>query len=239
MPVEPVYLSMMGDVAGIVTGSGPFAKFIVLLLFVLSLWSWAVVVERWRRLRRADAQAVEFGERFKALKTSDLSVEGLRQWSHGHPGCVEARLFLAYADEWAPRWSESAGRDREAGQELLHRALTRAEEGAMEDLQQGLGWLATLSSVAPFLGLLGTVWGIMGSFLQLGRQGSASLDVVGPGIAEALITTAAGLAVAIPAVVAYNHFMGRLRRREVAAQRVSSELLDLPTARRLDAQGVG
>lgn len=238
MPVEPVYLSMVGDVAGIVTGSGPFAKFIVLLLFVLSLWSWAIVVERWRRLRRADALATEFRERFSALQNGDLSVEGLRQWSRDHSACVEARLFLAYADEWAPRWADAAASDREAGQELLARALGRAEEGAMEELQQGLGWLATLSAVAPFLGLLGTVWGIMGSFLQLGRQGSASLDVVGPGIAEALITTAAGLAVAIPAVVAYNHFMGRLRRREVAAQRVGSELLDLPVARRLDAQGV-
>jgi biopolymer transport protein TolQ len=110
---------------------------------------------------------------------------------------------------------------------MLARGVDRQASASVQGMERGLGWLATLTAVAPFLGLLGTVWGIMNSFLQLGRQGSATLDVVGPGIAEALITTVCGLAVAIPAVVGYNWFTRRVQDQEAEMRRLGSLLADL------------
>jgi biopolymer transport protein TolQ len=110
---------------------------------------------------------------------------------------------------------------------LLRRGTDRVAAREVESLEGGLAWLATFSAVSPFIGLLGTVWGIMGSFLQIGVQGTATLDAVGPGIAEALITTVCGLAVAIPAVMGYNFFVRKLRRQEVQIDELRSLLSDL------------
>src|SRR5215510_9044420 len=99
-----------------------------------------------------------------------------------------------------------------------------SEEAA--ELERHVGFLATVGSVSPFIGLMGTVWGVMTSFLNIGAQGSASLVVVAPGIAEALIATIAGLAAAIPAVVGYNHLIGRLRDFANNTGRFASEYLD-------------
>ena len=96
----------------------------------------------------------------------------------------------------------------------------------MTQLEKFLPFLATVANVSPFFGLFGTVWGVMRAFLAMGVQGSASLAVVGPGIAEALITTVAGLAAAIPAVIAYNHFLGRLRAVSSDMERLHSSLAD-------------
>jgi biopolymer transport protein TolQ len=110
---------------------------------------------------------------------------------------------------------------------MLRRGVDRSGASVVQVLERPLGWLATFATVAPFLGLLGTVWGIMNSFLQLGAQGSATLDVVGPGIAEALITTVAGLGVAIPSVVGYNYLVRQARAQENEVRLMASVLSDL------------
>jgi biopolymer transport protein TolQ len=110
-------------------------------------------------------------------------------------------------------------------QEQLRRTLHIRQTEEMGHLEHGLPFLATTASVAPFVGLLGTVWGIMQAFHAIGHGGGASLAVVGPGISEALVATAAGLAAAIPAVIAYNHYLTRLRRLENDMQNFIEELV--------------
>ena len=105
--------------------------------------------------------------------------------------------------------------------------MDRVATGEMNKLERGLSWLATFTSTAPFIGLLGTVYGILTSFLEIGRQGSASLDAVGPGIAESLVATVAGLGVAIPAAVAYNYFIGKLKQQDADLQALGAHLGDL------------
>ena len=101
---------------------------------------------------------------------------------------------------------------RHEGVENVHRALLRASNTEIAALERQVGWLATTASAAPFIGLFGTVWGIMNSFQNIGATGAANLAVVAPGISEALITTATGIGAAIPAVIAYNHFAGQIKR---------------------------
>jgi len=110
--------------------------------------------------------------------------------------------------------------------EVTQRAMDRSASEETAALERHVGFLATTGSVSPFIGLMGTVWGVMSSFLNIGAQGSASLVVVAPGIAEALIATVAGLAAAIPAVVGYNHLVGRLREFGHATGEFTSEFLD-------------
>ena len=121
---------------------------------------------------------------------------------------------------------EAAGEaDRALGMRNVERGLERAMREETARLERGLGLLATTASVTPFIGLLGTVWGIMEAFQAIGLQGSANLATVAPGIAEALINTAAGLFAAIPAVLGYNHFLFRMRRIGSRMDNFSSELL--------------
>ena len=109
----------------------------------------------------------------------------------------------------------------------IYRALLRSSTSEVAALESHLGWLATTASAAPFVGLFGTVWGIMNSFQSIGASGAANLATVGPGISEALITTATGIAAAIPAVVAYNHFAGQIKRLAVDMECFSQDFINI------------
>ncbi len=219
--------NIMGDFGEIIAGSSPFAKFIILVLFILSVVSWAVMVERYRRLTAARKADQEFWSFFDERMDGDGGLEGLAQWCEEDTRSPLTEVFLEYYRRFRPTWrSRLAGADEELARGLLRRALDREATRQVEDLEKGVSWLATLSSVAPFLGLLGTVWGIMGSFLQIGRQGTATLDAVGPGIAEALVTTVCGLFVAIPAVVGYNWLVRSVRHEESEMLRLMGLLED-------------
>ena len=111
--------------------------------------------------------------------------------------------------------------------ESIHMALEREAAQQVETLEEGLPFLATTGSVAPFFGLLGTVWGIMDAFLSIGLRGSGNINVVAPGVAEALITTIAGLAVAIPAVIGYNYFVSQIKEIGDELGHFSSELINV------------
>lgn len=242
MPLAAVMVaSIFGEVGGLVARSGLFAKFIILLLFGLSVISWAVMIERGRLLMRMQTLGREFWARFEQTRSGESNMRELAEWSRDNRLSPLAKIFDYFATDYWPLYQQRRG-----GVEndalllgLLRRGIDRVQTEALARQERGLGWLATLSAVAPFLGLLGTVWGIMNSFVELGRQGTATLDAVGPGIAEALITTVCGLAVAIPAVVGYNYFMRRLQAQEAEMERLGSVLADVIAEEELDRQPAG
>ncbi len=239
MPLAAVVVaSIFGEIGDLIARSGIFAKFILLLLFTLSVISWAVMVERGRLLRRIQAMNAEFWLHFGRTREGQEKMSDLRHWSEAHQESPLAQTFLFFSRDYWPLYQERRhGPDADRlllG--LLRRGVQRIQHQSMAFQERGLGWLATLTAVAPFLGLLGTVWGIMGSFIELGRQGTATLDAVGPGIAEALITTVGGLAVAIPSVVGYNFFVRRLAAGEAEVERLGSLLADVIAEEELEGR---
>ncbi len=145
-------------------------------------------------------------------------------------------MFRSGVQELKRYASAEASLESEHRMEVLSRALARQSNTEIAQLEKNLGWLATTASAAPFVGLFGTVWGIMDSFHKIGVTGSANLAVVAPGISEALIATAFGIGVAIPAVVAYNHFNGVIKRQATDMDSFSQDFLNIvqrtPAARR-------
>jgi biopolymer transport protein TolQ len=166
---------------------------VLAILLLFSVISWAVIFFKYRYLSKAEKQTRAF---LRSLMARD--EKSLPAHAKSLSLSPAANLYLAAMGE--------------RGSEGIRRALRRQEADEVEKLESYLGFLATTGSITPFIGLFGTVWGIMNSFRGIGLKGSASLAVVAPGIAEALIATAMGLAAAIPAVIAYNYFLGRTRR---------------------------
>jgi biopolymer transport protein TolQ len=204
--------------------SGLFNKLLLLLLLVLSVATWAVMVERFKKLRRVSAADRQFRNAFRT--TTGLAE--VRLLATQNPLSLQARLAEEGLSHLWPR-GESADLSPESI-ELAARAMERARTAQLDELERHVGFLATVGSVSPFIGLMGTVWGVMSAFLNIGVQGSASLIVVAPGIAEALIATVAGLAAAIPAVVGYNQITVKLRSLGNDAASFLSEFADLALA---------
>jgi biopolymer transport protein TolQ len=187
------------------------AKLVLLLLALASVVSWAIIAFKWRELRRAAEDSEAFLEAYHE-GTLESAHEAARQLD----ASPLAAIFLEGYAELA-RVLRYGGRSLASGLgELQQRAIDRVVEWTASNeaqrLERGLEFLATTGSAAPFVGLFGTVVGIISSFHNIGQSGSASLAVVAPGIAEALIATAMGLAAAIPASIFYNHYVGELRR---------------------------
>jgi biopolymer transport protein TolQ len=180
-------------------------KAVLLLLILASFWCWVIIVEKIIRLRKLIVQADEFEESF----WSGGSLEDLYDRIDGWPDHPMAFLFAAAMREWRRSMAGSAGNELtlHAGlQERIGQVMQLTLNREVENLERYLGFLATVGSTAPFIGLFGTVWGIMNSFQAIALTKNTSLAVVAPGIAEALFATALGLVAAIPAVVAYNKF---------------------------------
>ncbi len=194
------------DVWELVRHAGPMAKFVLIVLAAFSVVSWAILAERRRTFRKAERESDAFVRRFRkggGLATIHDSTAHLARSplaSIFRAGFREISLNPPKADALDPT-------DLEA----LDRVLRKSASAELTDLERSLGFLATTASVTPFIGLFGTVWGIMNAFRAIGTSGTASLAAYAPGIAEALVATAAGLAAAIPAVIGYNHFLRRLR----------------------------
>jgi biopolymer transport protein TolQ len=216
----PLQAGVRASVPALVLQSGTFNKLLLLLLMVLSIATWAVIVERFRllnKVRQADRA-------FRSAFQGTTALAEVRLIASQHPGSLQARLALEGLSALLPR-GESADLSTESV-ELAARAMERLRGDELDKLERHVGFLATVGSVSPFIGLMGTVWGVMSSFLNIGVQGSASLIVVAPGIAEALIATVAGLAAAIPAVVGYNQLTVRLRTVGNDAANFVSEFVD-------------
>lgn len=184
-------------------------KAVMVGLLLASVWSWAIIIERSRRLRQLRLQAEAFEARFWKAST----LEELKAPRGVHPA---AELFHAGMDEWKASVEGRANVDREGVRARLASVMAASIDRSISDLSDRLSVLATVGSVAPFVGLFGTVWGIMRAFVAIGATQNTSLAVVAPGIAEALFATAIGLFAAIPAVIGYNrllHVIGRLEDR--------------------------
>jgi biopolymer transport protein TolQ len=186
-------------------------KLILLVLAAFSVYSWAVILSKGSYFKLAAQQSTKFLSAFETAKNPQQLLE-IAETLHASP---LAQVF------------RQAFPKRHMAREELQRVFRRYEALAAERLHAKLTFLATTGSTAPFIGLLGTVIGIIEAFREIGAAGSASLDVVAPGIAEALIATAAGLAAAIPAVMAYNYYLSRARRMTVQMEDFSQSLVDL------------
>ena len=184
-------------------------KLVMLLLVGASIWVWAIVFEKAATLRRANRQADQFEDRF----WSGGSLDDLYEAEGAKPAHPMAAVFGAAMGEWR-RSARIAGADLTRGsvRDRVERAMGITVTREMERLERWMVFLATVGSTAPFVGLFGTVWGIMTSFSAIAAMHNTNLAVVAPGIAEALFATAIGLVAAIPAVVAYNKISSDLSR---------------------------
>ena len=205
-------------VVSLMLQAGPLVQLVLLLLLALSVASWGIIAFKSRQFRRAGQEGAEL---LRHLRDRRRGFSELRDLAEPLREAPEAVLLKAAFAEMAR--ASASGR---ADASLVHHALQRASTSEILRLERHLTLLATTGSAAPFIGLFGTVWGILNTFRSLGFTGSTSLSVVAPGIAEALVATAAGLAAAIPAVMAYNHYVRRLRVTEAGMESFASELLD-------------
>ncbi len=184
-------------------------KLVMLLLLMASIWVWAIVFEKITSLRRVNKAAAVFEDRF----WSGGSLEDLYDQEGARPTHPMAAVFGAAMGEWR-RSSRVAGADMARGsvRDRIDRAMNVTVGREMERLERWMVFLASVGSIGPFIGLFGTVWGIMHSFSAIAAMHNTNLSVVAPGIAEALFATAIGLVAAIPAVLAYNQISTSLAR---------------------------
>jgi biopolymer transport protein TolQ len=208
--------------------SGPVGIGVLLTLLVFSLVSWAIILSKWTMLRRAESQTAAFLEVFRRSK----------KFSEVHAVCHQLRtsplvgLFLSGYSELNYQLKARAGEGGEGdgriqNLESVARSLVRATNAEVLKLESRLPFLATTGSATPFIGLFGTVWGIMSAFQRIGVTQAANISVVAPGVSEALIATAAGLAAAIPAVIFYNFFLNWVKRLSTQMDDFSLEYLNI------------
>jgi len=213
------------EILALVFAAGPVVKGVMLVLLAFSVVSWAIIIAKFQQLRRAQNQTREFLRQFWAAGDLAAMLEEAGTEAAA-PAAVIFREGYRAAQGENPKDPQGPSISREAA---ARRALSRALKEQSQRLYRSLTFLATCGNTAPFIGLFGTVWGIMSAFHSIGQKGAASIATVAPGIAEALIATAAGLAAAIPAVVAYNYFLSRSRRLEAELAAFTQELLPLLT----------
>jgi len=202
---------------GLFMQAGIVVKGIMLLLIFASLWSWGIIFDKIMRLRSLFKQAEDFEEKF----WSGSSLEDLYDRIGQRPKEPMSAIFVAAMKEWK-RSSAKGGGTSTLG-ERIDRVMKISLEREMDHLNRRMIFLASTGSVAPFLGLLGTVWGIMTTFTAIGATSDTSLATVAPGIAEALFATALGLVAAIPAVTAYNKISSDLVRYALRLENFAGE----------------
>ncbi len=217
------------DVWSLVAGAGPMAKFVLGVLGFFSVVSWGIIVEKGREFRRAERETAAFMAEFREGPTLAATEQSAARYERA-PAAQVCRAGVREVRLNPPGQPERLG---PSDLDAIHRILRRSAAAELGELERSLGFLATTASATPFIGLFGTVWGIMNAFRGIGISGTASLAAYAPGIAEALVATAAGLAAAIPAVIAYNHFLGRMRRLETGIEVFIAEFIHRVQGRKL------
>jgi biopolymer transport protein TolQ len=214
--------SGIGD---ILVNAGLVAKVVLAILTVLSIVSWSIAIDKIRAFRRSARQT----EKFLKLLPTDFSIfEAARYGRQAKESRLPHLLIeasTAVEKQLASIKDVTKVKPAEIA-EVAKGAMERKAAGFVGNMEKNLIFLATTASVSPFLGLFGTVWGVMNSFLSMGQMGSASLAVVGSGVAEALITTVFGLGAAIPALVAYNYLVNTIRREGSLMENFISRVTD-------------
>ena len=209
---------------GLISGASIVVQLVMLLLLAVSVLSWTLIFRKWMLLRAARDAASEFEDRFWSGGDLATLYRDVAQREDEVSGL--SSIFLSGFKEFA-RLRGQKGSDPMAVVEGAKRSMRVSLAREVDDLETHLSFLATVGSTSPYIGLFGTVWGIMNSFVGIGRMGSANLAVVAPGISEALVATAAGLAAAIPAVIAFNFFMNKIRIVETEMQSFSADFLNI------------
>lgn len=217
--------SAMGTVASL----GLVSKLVLFALFVFSVVSWAIIIAKWRACSVSDREE----QRFLSVYAKTQDRDELRRQARRLTASPSAVVFLGIMDRLAPdRDGEAAGRRGESEEppapdrQYLDRVVGHVMQGQISRQEAYLPFLATTGNITPFIGLLGTVLGIIDAFQQIGKMGTASIAAVAPGVAEALVATAAGLLTAIPAVIAYNYFLTRIRKSVFRAESFSIEFMN-------------
>ena len=222
------------SVLDLVLDAGIVAKFVLLLLLLASIASWGIIVARARVFRAAARETRAFLGRFhggaRLAELRDLA----EKWPHS-PVVALFKAAFHEVSQLSLESPQSGGRARALDEEAIadvERMIARTAAANTRDMERSLTFLATTASTAPFVGLFGTVWGIMSSFQNIGMTGAASLETYAPGIAEALIATAAGLVAAVPAAVAYNYFLRQVRVLSIEMEEFQYDFTHLLEKRR-------
>ena len=222
------------DLFKLILASNLIVRLVLILLLAFSVFSWAIIYKKFISFRRHKKDSESFIRIFRRSKRfSEISAacESLR-----NTPLVEVflagyeELEILFAVSSTPKTPDSATTPHAPSLKtinVIQRALSRASSVELTKLERNMSWLATTASVAPFIGLFGTVLGIINAFMGLGTEGSTTIRAVAPGIAEALVTTAAGLFAAIPAVIFYNYFLHQLKEFGSAMDDFSLEFLNL------------
>lgn len=217
-------------VLDMISHAGPMVKFVLIVLLILSIGCWCVIALKVRLLRRARRESDQFIELFRQRKNYGVLYRDVQLLEDSHLAQV-FRVGYAELNRLSKSLEARNLQDARMNPEMLLENVDRAMQGSIMSESQRfdrfLPLLATTGSTAPFIGLFGTVWGIMSSFQEIGLKGAANLAVVAPGISEALVATAMGLAAAIPAVVAYNHFSNRIRSLESEMNHFAADFLNI------------
>ena len=210
-------------------GSGPVVKFVLFLLIGASVASWAIIFTKWFAFKQSRRETDHFLDLFWNAKSLDSIFGETKNFSSSPVSNIFRAGYLEFQKVAAK--GQEAGTSNAViigpGLENVQRALRKASSVESLKLERYTSYLATIASVAPFVGLFGTVWGIMNSFHGLGQGGPATLARVAPGISEALIATAVGLASAIPALVAYNQYAQKLRGFRIDMENFGSDFTNI------------
>jgi biopolymer transport protein TolQ len=193
----------MFSILSVLEHAGPVGIFVMAILLLFSIYSWAIILAKWQSLKGLSQYNAQFIEQFWQTKDLDVLLHSNNEKS------PSAQVFKDGVLEFERQ--KQKGKDRNDAFLVIERALARSGQKELKKAEAQLPVLATIGAISPFIGLFGTVVGIMSSFHQIGLAGNANLSTVAPGIAEALFATALGLFAAIPAVMAYNTFQTRLR----------------------------
>jgi biopolymer transport protein TolQ len=224
-----LFLFVGGEIVDLVLQTGPVAKTVLLLLIAFSVLSWAVILAKWRLIRRARTQSGRFVRAFrKAQRLQDIASVA----EQFHPSPLVG-VFEAAVVEFKRQMGTTGGIHNLVA---IQRAMQIASSEEITRLERNVPYLAITGVVTPFIGLFGTVWGIIDAFHGLGTAGAATLRAVAPGISEALITTAAGLAAAIPAVIAYNLIIASIHEMASRNDDFTLEMLNLVERQTIDRQ---
>jgi biopolymer transport protein TolQ len=218
------------DIVSLIAHAGAVPKAVLGLLALMSLISWYVIGSKWLYLARAYRRSIHFVEKFW-----DSSLDEMWKEADAAPPSPVSEVFRAgYLElvKLRKRRAQAAteGKAEESGLgdiESVERALSRARTMAITEMENKVPFLATTASAAPFIGLFGTVWGIMNSFRNIGAKGAANLATVAPGIAEALVATAIGLVAAIPAVMGYNYLSRKIRVISAEMETFTNDFLNI------------
>ncbi|HWG59155.1 MAG TPA: MotA/TolQ/ExbB proton channel family protein [Candidatus Acidoferrales bacterium] len=228
--IQALALVLLANPVTLLEQTDGVARAVLVILLFFSVFSWAIILQKWRQFGRVDSQTARFLQMFR----SGRGLPDPNTLRAGAGGTPLVSVYAAGYRELEAQMGSSYGRGsagavatetkvknpRAVGVEMQAAA---SEE--VRRMEKYMPWLATTGAVSPFIGLFGTVWGVMDAFVGLGDVGSASLRAVAPGIAEALITTAAGLFAAIPAVIAYNHYLHNIRGVSTRMDHFASEFV--------------